>query len=85
MPEATLTTKGQVTIPKVVRDHLRLDTGARVDFVIEDDGSVVLKPATRHVRELAGALHRPGRPPITVDQMHEAIGTRMRKRYRRER
>lgn len=81
MPEATLTTKGQVTIPKAVRDHLKLDTGARVDFVIEDDGTVVMKPVTRHVRELAGLLHRPGRRTVSVEEMDRAIGARLRKRF----
>ena len=79
MPEATLTTKGQVTIPKAVRDHLKLETGARLDFVIEDDGTVVVKPVTRHVRELAGLLHRPGRRRVTVREMDEAIGAHLRK------
>ena len=84
MPEATLTTKGQVTIPKRVREHLKLETGARLDFVIEDDGTVVLKPLTRHVRELAGLLHRPGRRPVSVDEMNEGIRTHLRKRYGRK-
>jgi antitoxin PrlF len=83
MPQATLTTKGQVTIPKAVRDHLRLDTGARVDFIIEDDGTVVLRPLTRHVRELAGLLHRPGQPPLSAGQMNERVGARLRKRFGR--
>jgi AbrB family looped-hinge helix DNA binding protein len=85
MPEATLTTKGQVTIPKAVRDHLKLDTGARVDFVIEDDGTVVLKPVTRHVRELAGLLYRPGQKALSVEEMDRAIGTRIRQRHGRRR
>lgn len=85
MPEATLTTKGQVTIPKRVREHLKLETGARLDFVIEDDGTVVLKPLTRHVRELAGLLHRPGRRPVSVDEMNESIRTHLRRRYGRRR
>ena len=85
MPEATVTTKGQVTIPKAVRDHLKLETGARLDFVIEDDGTVVVKPVTRHVRELAGLLHRPGRRRVTVREMNEAIGAHLRKRFERTR
>lgn len=85
MPEATLTTKGQVTIPKAVRDHLRLETGARVEFVIEDDGTVVMKPVTRHVRELAGLLYRAGRRPVSVAQMDEAIAARLRTRFGRRR
>ena len=85
MPEATLTTKGQVTIPKAVRDHLKLETGARLDFVIEDDGTVVVKPVTRHVRELAGLLYRPGHRRVTVREMDKAIGAHLRKRFERTR
>ncbi len=85
MAEATLTTKGQVTIPKRVRDHLKLETGARLDFVIEDDGTVVLRPVTRHVRELAGLLHRPGHQAVSVDEMDESIRTHLRTRFGRKR
>lgn len=85
MPEATLTTKGQVTVPKAVRDHLKLVTGARLDFVIQHDGTVVVKPVTRHVRELAGLLHRPGRRPVSVREMDEAIGAQMIRRSARTR
>jgi AbrB family looped-hinge helix DNA binding protein len=85
MPEATLTTKGQVTIPKIVRDHLQLETGSRLDFVIEDDGTVVLKPVTRHVRELAGLLHRRRRRAVTVEEMDEGIQAHMRSRFGRRR
>jgi AbrB family looped-hinge helix DNA binding protein len=85
MAEATLTTKGQVTIPKRVRDHLKLETGARVDFVIEDDGKVVLRPVTRHVRELAGLLYRPGRRRVSIDEMDESIRNHLRKRFGRKR
>jgi len=85
MPEATLTTKGQVTIPKAVRDHLKLETGARLDFVIEDDGTVVLKPLTRHVHELAGVLSRRARRSVSVQEMDASIRARFRKRFRRRR
>ena len=85
MPEATLTTKGQVTIPKEVRDHLKLDTGARVDFVIEADGTVILRPLTRHVHELAGLLHRQGRRAVSVEQLNEGIRAHLHKRFKRRR
>ena len=85
MPEATVTTKGQVTIPKTVRDHLKLETGARLDFVIEDDGTVVLRPVTRHVRELAGLLRRPGRRPVSVEAMNQGIRAHLRARFGRKR
>jgi AbrB family looped-hinge helix DNA binding protein len=85
MPEATMTTKGQVTIPKAVREHLKLDTGARLDFVIEDDGTVVLRPVTRHVRELAGLLYRPRRRAVSVDEMNDSIGAHLSRRFGRRR
>ena len=81
MPDATLTTKGQVTIPKPVRDHLKLDTGARVSFVIQDDGVVVLKPVTRHVSELAGLLSRPHQRAVSVKAMAAGIARHMRQKF----
>lgn len=76
MPSATLTSKGQVTLPKAIRDLLRLGSGDRVDFVVKEDGSVVLRPATVHVRELKGFLHRKGIKPLSVEQMNAIIRRR---------
>jgi AbrB family looped-hinge helix DNA binding protein len=70
--EATLTSKGQVTIPKPVRDALKLRTGDRVDFVMGDDGIVRLVPVTRSVKDLKGMLPKPRRP-VTLDEMDAAI------------
>jgi antitoxin PrlF len=77
VPRATLTSKGQVTLPKAIRDLLRLDTGDRVDFVVKEDGTVVLRPATVHVRELRGFLHRKGMKPLSVEQMNAVIRRRV--------
>jgi AbrB family looped-hinge helix DNA binding protein len=76
MPSATLTSKGQITLPKAIRDLLRLDTGDRVDFIVKDDGTVVLRPATVDVRELRGLLHRSGRAPLSVEAMNAIIRRR---------
>jgi antitoxin PrlF len=73
MPGATLTSKGQVTIPKVVRDLLGLEAGDQLDFVLEDGTRVVLRPGNRDARGLKGLLHRPGRRPVSIRQMDEAI------------
>jgi AbrB family looped-hinge helix DNA binding protein len=85
MPTATLTTKGQVTIPKEVRDHLGVDTGDRLSFVVQEDGTVLVSPITRHVRELAGLLRRPRRRPISIREMDEGIASRMRAKFGRRR
>ena len=76
MPSATLTSKGQLTLPKTIRDLLRLGTGDRVDFIVKDDGTVVLRPATADVRELKGMLHRKGVKPLSVDEMNAIIRRR---------
>jgi AbrB family looped-hinge helix DNA binding protein len=76
MPSATVTSKGQITLPKVIRDLLRLDKGDRVDFVVQDDGTVVLRPATVDARELKGLLHRKGLKPLSVEAMNAIIRRR---------
>jgi AbrB family looped-hinge helix DNA binding protein len=78
-----MTTKGQVTIPKDVREHLGVDTGDRLEFVVQEDGSVLVKPITRHVRELAGLLSRRGARAVTVEEMDRGISRRMREKYGR--
>ncbi|MES1157481.1 MAG: AbrB/MazE/SpoVT family DNA-binding domain-containing protein [Haliangium ochraceum] len=72
MPSASLTSKGQVTVPKVIRDLLKIETGDRLDFVIEGD-RIVLRPGTRDLRELRGALHRPGRKAVSLEAMSAAV------------
>lgn len=83
MPTATLTTKGQVTIPKAVREHLQIDTGDQINFMIQDDGSVVVRPVTRPVSDLAGLLHRSRRRAVSLDDMDAGISARMRERFGR--
>lgn len=73
MPSATVTSKGQVTIPKRVRDLLRVKPGDEIDFVIEDDGRVLVRAGTTDIRELKGLLHRPGRRPVALREMEAAI------------
>ena len=85
MPTATLTTKGQITIPKEVREHLGVNTGDRLSFVVQDDGTVIVAPIMRHVRELGGLLHRPGRRSVSIEQMDEGIAGRMRSKFGRGR
>lgn len=73
MPSATITTKGQVTIPKEIRDYLNLDTGSKVDFVIDENGIVKLIPLNISVKKLSGILHRKGMKPATLEEMEQAI------------
>jgi antitoxin PrlF len=73
MPTSTLTTKGQITIPKPVRDLLRLETGDLVDFIVEADGRIYVQAGRVDVRALQGMLKVPGRKPVTLAAMDDAI------------
>lgn len=75
MAEARLSTKGQLVIPKVVREHLGVKQGDQLDFIIRDDGEVTIRPATGDVRELKGILPRPAKA-VSLDSMQEAIRQR---------
>ncbi|HMP72225.1 MAG TPA: AbrB/MazE/SpoVT family DNA-binding domain-containing protein [Kiritimatiellia bacterium] len=80
MVTATLTSKGQLTIPKSVRDALRLQTGDRVTFVVHGEREAVLKPMTKSVDEVFGRLYSPKQPRRSIEQMKEAVAERMRRR-----
>ena len=73
MATSTVTSKGQITLPKSVREHLRVDTGDVVDFVVNDSGDVVVRALTSDVSELKGLLKRPGRDAVSVEEMNAAI------------
>jgi len=68
-----MTSKGQVTIPKAVRELLNLDAGDEIDFMINERGDVVVRPASVDVRELRGLLKQPKRRPVSVEQMNAAV------------
>jgi hypothetical protein len=73
MASATITTKGQVTIPKEIRDYLNLDTGSKVDFVIDENGIVKLIPLNVSIKNLSGILHKKGMIAATLEEMGQTI------------
>ncbi len=75
MPTATVTSKGQITIPKSVREGLGVDAGDRVEFVESAKGVYTVVAASRDVRELKGLIAKPARP-VTVESMKRAIAKR---------
>jgi antitoxin PrlF len=78
MATATVTSKGQTVIPKPVRDYLGLQPGDRVDYIIQEDQTVLLKPATQDITQLKGFLYKSGRKPVSVEAMQKAIRNRGR-------
>jgi len=69
--ESAITVKGQATIPKAIREHLRLRPGDRVKFFVHPDGTVVLLPK-QPASALRGFLKRKG-TAVTVDEMNQAV------------
>ncbi|MGH9316593.1 MAG: AbrB/MazE/SpoVT family DNA-binding domain-containing protein [Thermoanaerobaculia bacterium] len=80
MPTATLTSKGQLTLPKKVREALGLKPGDQVDFVLDAAGDVRLRPGAYDVRELRGLLRRAGRRAVSLEDMERAIARKGRAR-----
>ena len=78
MVAATITSKGQITIPKMVRDSLHLHSGDRIAFIMHDQTEAVLKPITTTVDHVFGRLHKPGQVGKTVAEMNQTIAQRMR-------
>ena len=87
---STITTKGQITLPKPIREHLHVDTGQRLHFLIQKTGNVLIKPK-KDIRELAGFLkpfikNKRKKAP-TIEEMNEAVKKRAAeddKRIRRQ-
>jgi AbrB family looped-hinge helix DNA binding protein len=73
MPSSTITSKGQVTVPKEIREHLRLKPGDRIDFVKGRAGSITLKAIDTDVRSLRGILKSKRRKPLSIEEMNEVI------------
>jgi AbrB family looped-hinge helix DNA binding protein len=67
--DATLTSKGQTTIPKEIRDVLGMKPGDRMTFTLMPDATVVMRVKSKSVTELAGMLQRKGRKPIPIEQL----------------
>ena len=82
MALATLTNKGQVTIPKSVRDSLRLHPGDKLEFVINKNGEALFRPVTRRVDDVFGRLRKPERKPVSVEQIDAAIRQKIRASFK---
>ncbi|WP_263808678.1 AbrB/MazE/SpoVT family DNA-binding domain-containing protein [Salinibacter sp.] len=74
MPTSTLTSRGQTTIPKPIREALGLQPGDRVEFTLEED-RVLLRRAGADLSALDGLLAHLGEEPVSLEEMNEAVRT----------
>lgn len=75
MATATVTSKGQITIPAEVRQSLQIDAGDRVEFVQIEPGQFLFVAANRSVTELKGMFGKPVRS-ASIDDMNRAIAAK---------
>lgn len=65
----TMSVKGQVTIPRELRERLGLQAGDKVAWSLLSNGTIVIRPKTRRLVDLVGMLNRPGQPGVAVEEM----------------
>jgi len=73
MISETVSSKGEIVIPLEIRNHLKIQPGSKVAFVIDEEGRVKLIPLNVPVETLSGKLHRPGMKAATTEEMDLAI------------
>jgi len=78
---ATLTSKGQITLPKEIRDRLNLDAGAILDFQIQADNTITARHVQPDARRIRGLLKSPHAEPLSVERMDEAVTEHLRAKH----
>jgi antitoxin PrlF len=78
-----MTSKGQTTVPKEVRDFLGLEEGTQMEWVLDDEGRATVKPRKGRAVDLAGFLGPSPVGPVTIEEMNEAIGQAVVERFER--
>jgi antitoxin PrlF len=78
---ATLTSKGQITLPKEIRDRLGLDAGSMLDFQVLPDNTITARTVKPDARRIRGLLKSPHAGPLTVEQMDEGIAKHLREKH----
>ena len=76
MPASTVTSKGRITIPKEIRERLRVRAGQRVELQIDKDGQVVMRTRMGDFRALKGMVRHNRKSPVSLQEMNEAIARR---------
>lgn len=78
---ATLTSRGQITLPREIRERLGLDAGSMLDFQLLDDNTITARMVQPDARRIRGLLKSPHAEPLTVEQMDEAVSRHLREKH----
>ena len=80
MSLSTLTSKGQITIPKELRESMSIDAGDKIEFIINEQNEVVIKPITKKAIDVFGQLNKYKKnKPVSIEEMNEAIASQFKK------
>ena len=79
---STVTDKGQVTLPKSIRDRLGIQPGTKLEFELESDDTLRVRVLTRGSNGLYGLLAKPGEDSRSLDEMEAAVDSAVRERSR---
>ncbi len=82
MATATLTSKGQVTIPKKIRTLLKLHTGDKIEIIVTEKREAIIRPISKKVDDMFCRLHKPGRKAVTLEAIDDAIRNRMKGKFK---
>ena len=73
MSTAMITTKGQVTIPKNVRDTMHVKVGDRIEFIQVSEDRYEIIAVTKDVGQLKGIVKNKNTQAVSIDEMNAAI------------
>lgn len=82
MSLAKLTSKGQITLPKAIRDYLELHSGDKVEFVIDSQGRVIMHSKTIDLKDAFGMIK--SKKSATVNDMNKSIARNIKRKYRHD-
>ena len=82
MALATITSKGQITIPKAVRERLMLDAGDKIEFVFTKNREALIRPVSKTVDDLFGKLYKPGTKTVSIEEMDAAIARKIEAEFK---
>lgn len=82
MALATLTTKGQVTIPKKIRELLKLHTGDKIEIVVTEKREAIIRPVSKKVDDIFCKLQKPERKAVSVEAINQAIREKIKDKFK---
>ena len=82
MSLATITTKGQVTIPKSIRDSLQITTGDKIEIIMTNKREALIRPISKKVDDIFCKLHNTNQKRVSIETMNDAIKNRMKEKFK---